>query len=284
MALRAAALGCVLAGVLGGSAPARAEGGPSNARCASAYVDGQRALRERRLQHARDEFLLCAREPCPAAFRPECAAWLGEAQAAMPSVVVVARTSSGEERRDARVSIDQDLFADWLDGTAKELDPGDHTIRVELPDEPAIERRILVREGEKARVVSFVLASPPAASTSAPDRRGRRAEPSAPVWLFGSLTVVSGAAFAYFGMRGMGIRSDLALCKGACAQSRIDSGNLCWLLADVALGAGIVSLGATVWFALHPPASTRSVSSSGVHVELGAPGANVGGASVQGRF
>src|SRR5207237_6419559 len=50
---------------------------------------------------------------------------------------------------------------DRLDGTAIEVDPGEHLIHFETDGKPPVDKTVVVREGEKNRVIDVVLGTPP---------------------------------------------------------------------------------------------------------------------------
>src|SRR5262245_56106628 len=68
--------------------------------CAQAYETAQRLREGHRLREAREQLLVCARPECPALLRRDCAPWLGEVEAVLPSIVVVARTADGQKEHD----------------------------------------------------------------------------------------------------------------------------------------------------------------------------------------
>lgn len=142
---------------------------PTLQECVAASEKGQRALSERRLREARDSFLVCVSESCPTVIRNDCNEWSGTVAKALPTVVFGARDGAGKDLFDVTVSMDGEKIATRLDGKAVAMDPGPHELRFETPGHAPVIEKILVKEGEKSRIVNvtFADASPAAASTPA---------------------------------------------------------------------------------------------------------------------
>jgi hypothetical protein len=260
---------------LGAGRSARADA-PDASRCTDAYVSGQHLMRSTHLLDARAVLLVCAREPCPAALRPECAQWLSEVQGALPSVVIGARSATGDDLRDVRVSVDGQPLLDHLDGVARDIDPGDHAVRLESPGFAPIEQHVLVQEGQKARVLVFRLE--PLVSTRAPipaaptTSEGPTSPPrNWPAYVLGGIGVLATASFAYFGLTGLSIHDQ---CHPGCNSSQVADGNRDWIGADISLGVALASFGAAAYFLLRPGSPQVSV----------APMRDGWAAVVQGRF
>ncbi|WP_437518023.1 hypothetical protein [Sorangium sp. So ce1099] len=147
-------------------ADARAQ--PSKRACAAAYERAQGLRRDGKLIAAREALIACSQPTCPAAAVADCGPWLAEVEKSLPSVVIAARDAGGRERLDVRVLVDGRLLAAALDGKALPVDPGPHTFRYEPAGGPAVEERVLIREGEKNRAITVFLGAPPAGGPSSP--------------------------------------------------------------------------------------------------------------------
>lgn len=247
-----AVLGCVLVAAIPGSAPA-AEPDKTGDRavCADSYRNAQVQRRNGALRRARESLLLCVSDRCPSMLQPDCMRWLTEVEAAMPTVTFAAKGVDGKDVTDVRVTLDGQLLRDSLDGKSISVDPGTHQLRFEHAGEAPVDQTLVVREGEKSRVINVSWAK-----TAARDPDAERASlqassgPPTSAWIFGGVGVASLATFGALAIHGMQRRSDLEKeCFGSCDQSRIDSVKTELAIADVALGAGIVSVGiATVLF------------------------------------
>jgi hypothetical protein len=241
---------------------------PSEARCLSAYEQGQRLRKKHALKDARAELLTCAREPCPQAFRPECTQWLEEVARLVPSIVL--RAQGDGDVTDVTVSIDGIVVTTRLDGTALELDPGEHTLRFVADGRAPVEQKVLVVEGEKTRIISVTL--PPIATNEVrPAARATVPGPAEPTrsvptasWILGGLGVVALGSFAYFGATALSQRGKLEACDPNCRQEDIDDTRTRLLVADISLGVSIVSLGVATILWLATPKSTKSTALRGV--------------------
>jgi hypothetical protein len=122
--------------------------------CLGASEKGQRARTAGRLREARDQFLVCGGETCPAMVRRDCAQWQSEIIAMLPSVVFGAKDKQGRDLFDVTVSMDGETLLKKLDGKSVNVDPGPHTFKFEVAGAPAVIERALVKEGEKTRVIT----------------------------------------------------------------------------------------------------------------------------------
>jgi hypothetical protein len=216
--------------------------------CTQSYVDGQHHLREARLLEATAALLVCARDPCPRVLQPECARWLAEAQARTPSLVLDLRDARGEPVAGASVTLDGAPWPDALAGLARDVDPGEHVIAASAAGRRTAERRVVVPEASKARLVSLVLAAPtPPTPAPAPAPPPPSARIPGASWALGGVGMAALGVFAGFSIGGLAIRSDLATCRPLCDQARVDAVSRDWVVADVALGVAVVALGLAAW-------------------------------------
>ena len=255
---------------------------PERAACADAYRGAQLQMRNGALRRARESLLVCVSDKCPSVLQPDCLRWLTEVEAATPTMAFAAKGVEGKDVTDVRVTMDGQPLREALDGKAVPVDPGTHTLRFEHGGETPIDQQIVVREGEKSRVVTVswakVVASPEAGGERGP---APAAGANTAAWAFGGLGAASLVTFGVLGIHGVTRRSDLEKeCFGRCSQSKIDSVKTEFLIADVALGVGIVSVGiATVLFLKGGSAEKPAHASFGV-----APQRDGAAASLSGRF
>lgn len=236
--------------------------------CASAAEDAEQLRIDAKLRAARDRLLRCARPECPAAVRDDCAQWMNEVAAAMPTVVLAARDARGQDVLDAQVSVDGAIVARGLDGRPIEVDPGAHTFRFESGG-AVTEQRALIREGEKAREITAVLdarrapaaapasGTPPAASHEAPAATSFSPRPSPWTWALAGIGVVAVGVGAYLELS---VNSDAGSLQSACGHdcrhSQVDPLVLKQqVLGPIAFGVGALSLGlaAYTFFAAPTP-------------------------------
>ncbi len=261
---RLLAVAACLAGLLS-TVPGEAADKTSLA-CIRAAEDGQAARDGGQLLRARELFAVCAARECPTVLRRDCTGWLEEARRQTPSLVVVARDTAGRDLVDAQVSVDGALRQPQLDGSAVELDPGVHVVRVQAAGIEPDEERVVLAAGEKNRTLNVTFARPqavpasipppsPVVSPSAPSHAESIPQPSqagglpvASYWL-GGLGVAALGVFGYFGISGMADADHLrATCVPACRPSDVDAVHTKLIVADVALGVGVASVALATWF------------------------------------
>jgi hypothetical protein len=260
--------------------------GPSRAddkqMCVDAHVRAQRLRHGGQLLGARQELLACARATCPAIVAGDCAMWLNEVNAEVPSIVVVAHDDHGTDMIGVRVKMDGVILASKLDGRPIDVDPGEHVFRYELEDGRAVEATVVVSSSDKARPLridfpAFVpgrveksvapeKSAPPAESV--PPHALRRGVPVAGV-IVGAVGVAGLAVFTGLGVDGYSRERHLATtCGSGCSPAQVSSVETEYHAADVSLAVGAVALGAAAWITLShvlskegvaPPASPSAV-------------------------
>jgi hypothetical protein len=243
-----------LAAILAATPTARADG--IKQACVDASSEGQALRDASKLRRARDRFVLCARDECPAIVRKYCAEWLTEVERRLPTVIFRAQTAAGADAPGAQLSIDGVLQPSAL-GIAIPLDPGEHTVHVERDGGGPLDQKVVVLDGEKGRVVPLRFPAPPhaAIATNGPGQREGASSPSkerGPIppwtWVSGGVGVAGLAGFVVFGLMAQG---DLNHLKGTCAPycdpSQLDSVKREALIADISLGVGVAALAVMVY-------------------------------------
>jgi hypothetical protein len=274
-AARKLALGTALAIALRATlAPAVAQGAPAVEACVRASDDGQMQRDGGRYSRAAADFARCSAADCPALVRRDCARWLEDLVALTPTIVPSARDASGNDLAAVRVLVDGTEVARQLDGRPIDLDPGRHVVSFEGPGGATAREQIVVRAGEKNRIVAVTLgAASPATSAKTPPRPPPRAlgGPPVPVLPF----VVGGAALVAFGLGlafGLSSRSDLSTLEAepcaatrTCNPSDVDAVRSKLVVSDVLIGAAAVGAVTSIalYFVMRPhddrtvPASAR---------------------------
>ncbi|HEV3189833.1 MAG TPA: hypothetical protein VGY54_05010 [Polyangiaceae bacterium] len=131
------------------------------AACLDAAARGQRFKDNHKLVEARQQLRVCAAAACPAVVQSDCATWLAEVDAALPSVVVTAKNGAGADLIDVKVSMDGQLLVASLDGHAVAMNAGPHTFHFTAADGSTLDRQVVVHEGEKNQAVAVVLGAAP---------------------------------------------------------------------------------------------------------------------------
>ncbi len=219
--------------------------------CANASEQGQRARDEGRLRAARDDFASCASADCPAFVRKDCTQWLADVDAAFPSIVVSVRGAQGDLTA-VRILVDGAVVRDKLDGEPIPIEPGSHVLRVEPAAGGPVEQRLLVRLGEKNRLVDVtvgpVAAAPGAERPPASESGERHASLLRPAgYVIGGIGVVGLGLLAYFGIASISDGNHLrSTCAPACAQNDVDKLKTEEVAADVSMAVGILGVAAGV--------------------------------------
>ncbi|MGH7285328.1 MAG: hypothetical protein ACRELY_27720, partial [Polyangiaceae bacterium] len=140
--------------------------------CATAAEDAQRARNEGKLVSAKDYLDICTRPVCPAPVRKDCEGWSADNEKAMPTIVVSAKDDSGADLLDVKVSVDGNVIANKLDGTAIPVDPGAHLFHFEKQggDAEPVDQKIVIKESEKDRKIAVLIhvAAKPAPAPAPP--------------------------------------------------------------------------------------------------------------------
>jgi hypothetical protein len=236
------------------SGPSRAAT-PKDA-CVKSFEDGQVQRQQSKLVEAEDAFRFCARSDCPAVVSTKCGEWLAEVDRAVPTVVFAAQVD-GSDTTDVRVLDRGRILASRLDGRAVPMNPGEHALRFEHPGATAVERTVVLREGEKQRAVAVAfsakaVATPTPTPSEAPEGEGRTV-PTV-TWVFGGVGLVAIGSFAYFGLSALDRSSTLRdTCAPACAASDVTEIKTRNTVSAVSLGVALISLGAAAYFFFSAP-------------------------------
>lgn len=251
-------------------------------RCVDASEKAQQLRDDGKLIDAREQFLICAAETCPKVIQADCLRNIDEVSMNLSSVVLSARDATGQDILEVRVTVDGHPFAQRLDGKAAFIPSGQHKLRFETAEGLAHEQVVIIRQGEKNRLVSVVLNGPnhgsatksPSGEPGAAERP--RTEPSsadAPSmrrtagFVVGAVGVAALGLGGYFGVRALGKRSDSdsACPDGHCTAEGVslndDAKSAAWI-SDIALGAGLVGVGVGAYLVLTSSGTSASSSAA----------------------
>jgi hypothetical protein len=268
LSVRVAAFGLGAAGLLL-SAPASAD----TQACVTSHASGQREAKAGRLKLASELFTSCGSDSsCPEQLRAECTELLEKARTATPTVILAVLDEHGGDVSQVKVYSTDELIADGLDGRTVALDPGKHRLRFLLPWGEVLSADVLIREGEKNRLIQVrvepkaktepVVASPaPAAPAPAsPPPPPPRSTPVA-AWAATGVAIVGAGVFGTFAFLGSRSKADIDECAPRCSRSMEgtrDDLKRSYLVADIGLGTALVSgVVAVVLFATHGPSDER---------------------------
>jgi hypothetical protein len=236
-------LACALA-----SSVAAAQSRRSVDACADAAERGQQLQKRGKLLDARASFRECAQATCPSVVRADCTRWERDVENAIPSVVLAVRSAGGEDVTDITVLVDGVSVAGYTSGLAVQLEPGEHVLRIERPNGDAMDRTIVVREGEKRRLVDLTFERRPIPPPPPPPPK-----PPPPsktptlVWILGGVGVAGLVGFGAVGLDGINryqrLESECGKTR-ACSGSEISSNRTQIWIADALGFVGIAALGA----------------------------------------
>ncbi len=219
------------------------------ASCLAAHESSQSERKQGKLLAAQATLAKCAEETCPGPVRSDCVKWLGEVEAAVPTIVVRVVDENGKDPSSTtKGELDESPIA--LDGLPIRVDPGKHVVVVRRADGAARTASIVVVEGEHDRVLTLTFESP----KPAPRRS------FAPLVLAG-LSVLALGGFAVVGLTTNAKLRELEDgCAPRCDPAERDAVARRYLIGDVLLGVGVVSLGAAVTVYLLDRPATASVA------------------------
>jgi hypothetical protein len=233
--------------VLACAFPARAD---ERRACVDAADSGQTLRDQGKLVEARESFVTCARDACPAIVSKQCTTWLNDIDREIATVTFRATDSSGKELVDVQVSIDGALRLQSIDGRAMRINPGVHWISFSHSGDADVEQEVVVHAGEKARLVEVRIGARSSATAplAAPLRDGEAPPTSGFRFpLFAAVSLGVGAvSFVTMGVLVGTTASDVnhlrATCAGSCSPSDVDSANTRIVVANIMMGLGITAV------------------------------------------
>lgn len=256
--------------------------------CAAAYVEAQKLKAASSFRKAREQLILCAKDECLAAVKKDCVAWLDEVNASIPSIVIEAKGPDGKETFDVKVSIDGEVVAEKLDVKAIEVDPGTHKLTLEYAGEPPVEQELILRQGQKNKTVEVSFAKKvekPAAPIAEPEgepepeqKPSGAGKPPTLSYVLGGVGLLALGGATYFWLGASSEESDLdsSGCEPNCDQGDVDSIKQKRLIGDIALGVGVVAIGAAAYLWLAPGKKAAPKEAAALDVRVGPNGAWAG--------
>lgn len=286
---KAVATACALAPIIFAAPPVRAQGASAAEMdaCVNAAEESQPLRSAGKLGRAREKLLVCARPVCPAAVRSDCAKWLADVEAVTPTIVMRVTDANGKDLTEVRVIVDGAVIAERLDGRPVTIDPGEHTFTYESAGQKPLTEKLLIRQGERGRLVSasFGPADAKAAGTTGGDgaTQPRREWGGIPTisWVLGGVGLVGvgvGVGMWASGTSAHGEMESGCARTQSCLQAEVDSAESKLVVGDVAMVLGLGAIGAGVLFAVF---SKKPATTSLVDVK---PVAGGGMATVGSRF
>lgn len=221
--------------------------------CAQAYEKAQEERTAGQLGAAIEHLKSCIDSTCPKFIREDCLRWMDQTEIALPTVVFSVR-EDGRDLTNVEILCDGNLLIETLDGKALPVNPGLHNFTFNIPGLAPEERQLLIREGERNRIINVDFGSPHKSDSSPsppPPSSGVKTVLPAPPARTGALAyslvgvgALGVAGFTVFGLLGHSRQGELErTCAPNCQSGQIDSVRTQYVLADTCLGVGLVSLG-----------------------------------------
>ncbi len=257
----------------------------SGRECAQLHEKAHSLRKDGKLIEAREMFTKCTLSVCPGIIRTECTKASELLASSVPSIVLVVKRGDVEVD-EAEVLIDDVPLEGGLDGRAKELNPGRHTVKVTVPNAAGVEKTILLRENEKQRRIELVVEEAKTAPVADPvlDTEPIRSGPPTISWVLFGVGVAGLASAAYFGFSGLAKEDEVESCNVGCDPDAADDIKSSYYTpADISLVIGLASIGVGgyLWYA--DSNKSRSDEQARIGVGFGArPGG--GHAVLHGRF
>lgn len=228
--------------------------------CSAAYENAQRSQKVGKLVTARDAFMRCAADTCPAVVRQECLGAIPDIEKAIPTVVFDAVNADGKQEVRVRVTEGGQLVAGTIDGRPVALDPGPHKFRFESENGTAAVADVVLLEGQQRRMVRAELSGDASASDDPPGKDTIEPETTRPfgVWPWvvtgvGGGVLVSGIVLFAVGTSEVSEAEETCgsdrSCGGDAAAAELgNAGNLKVNLGvGFMIGGGAVIAGGLLW-------------------------------------
>ncbi len=249
--VRSVGLTCLLLGLFATS-PVAAD---QKQECIDSHAQAQKLRRSGELIAARAQLVACAQDVCPGLVRSECAQWLEEVNAAIPTVLFEALGADGQKTAEMAVHADGELLLGRLPGVAVPLDPGEHALVFIIADGRRKQQQIILSQGEKNRrlLVDFSLPVKPPDQPPQPASQdntdGPREHtpdgPGVPVAFYplAGVGVVGLVLLSYFGIRALDRADELeSECAPHCEIEDAEQVGELALAADISLGVSLAAL------------------------------------------
>ena len=250
-------------------APAGDPSQPSRAQCLDAHRNAQELKHGGKLLEAQEHLAICSSGSCPGVVISDCGTWLADLEQSTPSMVFELRLD-GKEASRASVFIDDKPVVDRTH--AVKVNPGRHTVRVELPPFEPHEEDVVLPEGQRMRLISVQFTSKPkeaarAVDTAAPPKQLVRPTPVL-VYPLGALGIVGLGGFGAFALLGKSEQTKAEDgCAPRCSDAEVSKMKRWYTVADISAGVGAAALvGAVIVYLARP---TREVDRESAKVTLG---------------
>jgi hypothetical protein len=255
----------------------------TKAQCAEADTQAQQLRRDEKLGAARAQLKVCVDPACPTLIRDDCAQRLDELDRVQPTLVFEAKDSRGRDLTAVKVSLDGQPLVDNVSGAAIPVEPGEHTFTFEASGEKTITKKLVLREGDKARHEPVVFGSGVVAVVAPPPSGSNGSGQRTAGLVLGGLGVVGLGLGGVFG----GLASSRwSTAKGDCSSSqtctpsdntaatgeRSDAVTLATVSTVSFIAGGVLAAGGLILFLTAPHGSETGSGKGLLVVPAGGPG------------
>jgi len=222
--------------------------------CVAASEKAQQLRNAGKLSDARDQLVICGRAECPKLIQQDCTQWMSEVLGILPSVVPGAKDRKGRDIVDVKVSVDGKVVTETLDGKAHPVDPGVHTFKFETKNAPTVEEQVVVRQGEKNRILTITFATPDVDKDKDKDKDKKGEEKATPpyaAYITGGIGILTLGVALYIDLDANAEARKLRdTCAPKCEQSQVDNVENRYVIAGVtaALGGAALIAGVVLFF------------------------------------
>lgn len=240
---------------------------PSRLQCLDAHRNAQELKQSSKLLEAQEHLRVCSSGTCPGAIITDCGNWITELEQVTPSMIFEIRLD-GKEAFDAKLFVDGKPVTDRAH--ALKVNPGRHSVRVELASFEPREQDVVLPEGQRMRLISVEFATKPAETApvaaipvTPPPKQTVR---PTPVVVYPLLTIgIAGlGSFGAFSFLGKSEQNDLEkTCSPHCSNADLAPMKRWYLIGDISGGVGAAALISTaiVYFARPTKEVDRATSS-----------------------
>ena len=237
---------------------------PSRTQCLDAHRNAQELKQNGKLLEAQEHLAICSSGSCSGVVISDCGNWLAELEQSTPSMVFELRLD-GKEANSATVFVDDKPVADRTH--AVKVNPGRHTVRVELPPFEPHEEDVVLPEGQRMRLISVQFntkhdePAPAAAPVAPPPKQMVRPTPVV-VYPLAALGVVGLGSFGAFALLGRSEQHKLEDgCAPRCSDDDLSKMKRWYTIADISAGVGAAALvTATIVYLARPSREVDSPS------------------------
>lgn len=211
--------------------------------CAEAHREAQVARRDDRLLDSKRQLIHCSQSACPSLITDDCRPWLDELEQLIP--VLVIEVVRGGAPVLATIVVDGEERTSRASELRLPVDPGEHEVKVLVATSPPATRQIRVEPGTDPQPVVIELSAVPPTEEVEPmevtEPPAADEGPSVATWIVGGAGLVGLGLFAGFGASGLTRRGELddSGCAPGCDPAEVDAMDRDFLVADIALGAGL---------------------------------------------